>query len=422
MGYHVEIDKDDRDFIRRLKTSPSEIFGRPYAGYLFFLVGSPDIAALEWLKTNVLALDSLTGDHVAYAIFARKVPFRVRVEVDGDERSPCEKGNVPLPEIHRLDAYLKAASKDLMADGDSLNAVTYATDDIARAFGVLDRLPCVLVLDAFPAGEMSIVQLDDSTLAVLWQTLRTLVHRLTQDTHFVAFVAAIEALASLTAAMERSISHIRSLEAQLELCAAIRESLRKGASKEFRRLTERLGQLAAENLPSVLPESTGVAIKGYARTIEALRDFSAGHWSPEVDAETRLAHLFEEHVLRLAPDFVLTPNDDHSNVLRAVEALTKRQDELIDKILGERLTSQAITDRIGHARAALATLQNNVRVALRSCLSEDSPSVRKLLSEIARERSLKVGIAKVTQKAQDYLKGALDPKTIGHLLASGISL
>lgn len=81
---------------------------------------------------------------------------------------------------------------------------------------------------------------------------------------------------------------------------------------------------------------------------------------------------------------------------------------------------ESVQNRLAHAVTELETVRERGRMALRTCLSDEAPSLRKLLARIAREKRLKVAAASVTQKAKDYLSGALDPKAIGHLLAGAI--
>lgn len=266
------------------------------------MIGSSDTSALEWLQKHCLALDSLTGDHIAYAIFARKVPFRVEIDHDGAPRAARTVADVELPATQRLHEYLERRYPEKLADGDTLNAITYATDDVAKAFGILDRLPCIVVLDAVLTDEISIIPLDDDALTSLFPTLRLLVHRLTEELGVVSFVAALESVASATEQADNLLAQIASLQAQLELFPLIRDSLRAGSSGEFRRLMQRLEQLSRRQFPHALPEAFGAKIKGYARTIAALNEFVTIEWPLTSDAACRLQDLIAKHVRRLAPD------------------------------------------------------------------------------------------------------------------------
>ena len=73
MGFHVRLREEDERLLAILKKSPADVFGRPYGAYLFFLVGGADEAALGWVRKHLVPLDSLTGEFVAFALFADKV-------------------------------------------------------------------------------------------------------------------------------------------------------------------------------------------------------------------------------------------------------------------------------------------------------------------------------------------------------------
>src|SRR5687767_6288318 len=65
---HLWAEHKATDLLRHLKRSPHEVFGQPYAGYLIFMATEFDREVVDWLRDNVVALDSLTGDDVAFAI------------------------------------------------------------------------------------------------------------------------------------------------------------------------------------------------------------------------------------------------------------------------------------------------------------------------------------------------------------------
>ena len=83
MGYVVYLNSDDRELCKRATEDLAAVFGRPYVGYLLFLVGSPDVTALDWLRRHVDALDSLTRDLVGFAVFAEKMVLNLHAEETG---------------------------------------------------------------------------------------------------------------------------------------------------------------------------------------------------------------------------------------------------------------------------------------------------------------------------------------------------
>lgn len=198
MGFHVTLGRDDYQLLDVIRLNPEEVFGRPYAGYLLFLVGGADAEALDWLKTHLVALDSLTGDHIAFAVFAEKVPIQLGIPFNPQFQRPKRfLGEVPIAAVRRIDSYIKSGNLGLVADGDHLNAMTYATDRVARAFGVLEHLPCLLVLDAFASDDVDVVEMDDMQLGQLIPLLRSATHRLIEDARFSTFRQELDILSTL---------------------------------------------------------------------------------------------------------------------------------------------------------------------------------------------------------------------------------
>ena len=80
MGYRfsVEIVNGTHRLLRRLKANPAGVFPRPYKGYLLFLAGSADQPVLDWLARNMIALDSLTGEDIAFGVSARSYRFKLK--------------------------------------------------------------------------------------------------------------------------------------------------------------------------------------------------------------------------------------------------------------------------------------------------------------------------------------------------------
>ena len=55
-----------------LKSRPHEIFNRPYAGYLIFLFGITDPSVANWMRSHLIALDSLTGPETSQVSSSQK--------------------------------------------------------------------------------------------------------------------------------------------------------------------------------------------------------------------------------------------------------------------------------------------------------------------------------------------------------------
>ena len=152
------------------------------------------------------ALDSLTGDDVACAIFAR----RIRI-ASTESRWTSPRPSFLGSRISAEGVDLQTVQRDLtfaeplVLDGSSrwaggereITAVTYAADDVAREFGIIDKLPCLVFLDALsdsatrrpnPADiGYDVVSLREYRPTDIVQLLRRVLHTLRSHSLFVSY-------------------------------------------------------------------------------------------------------------------------------------------------------------------------------------------------------------------------------------------
>jgi hypothetical protein len=183
MGYHVRIDETSKALLENLAEVPSKIFKKQYCAYLLFLVTQHDRQQLDWLVCNAPGLDSLTGQHLAYAIFAKSFPVRIRTdatrswaesELAGKECNLVFK-NIPPELLKRPNEVVRLVENGafgVVLDEDELTAITYGSDLVARELGVLDKLPCLVVLDAVPSNSPLVIPLTQKLIPELIQRLR----------------------------------------------------------------------------------------------------------------------------------------------------------------------------------------------------------------------------------------------------------
>ena len=449
MGFHVTLREDDRHLLDVIRLNPAEVFGRPYAGYLLFLVGGADVGALEWLRTHLVPLDSLTGEHVAFAVFAEKIPVQLDVPYNPHSERPSRfLGEVPLTDVRRIDSYIKSGKVGLVADGDHLNAMTYATDRVARAFGVLQRLPCLLVLDAFVTDRVDVVEMGDAQLGQLLSVLRSATHRLIQDPRFTAFNEALEVLGSVqrrhddlsahVGKQKRLLSHIpvsQDVDASIrQVYEAILDSLRRGSHREFRRQLAELRNYAEDRIQIDLDENTRRRVVGYGKPLAAINDIEQREWPLTGPDDVHCRELLSHHVARLLSDFPVpsTVADKHDlQVLKRL--LTDRQSILVGEIIASLPDETSITNaahreydqrRVDAERkletlgTELEALRERANLALQVCLSEEAPSFTKIVKKIAQERKLKLVASSVGDKAVAYAGKVLDPKNIIRIIGA----
>ena len=152
-------------------------FREAFSAYMFFLAGEHDKFVIDWLVAkNALELDSLIIDSdIAFAIFAQRITIKLRIDALY-KRTPKMLGTVDLADVAdkwKVSRLVKSGTLGMAVDGDEIAAVTYATDAIAKQFGVLDKLPCVVVFDAIPSKRMEVIRLTEGSLENFIPLLRT---------------------------------------------------------------------------------------------------------------------------------------------------------------------------------------------------------------------------------------------------------
>jgi hypothetical protein len=180
MGFHIRINKTSDKLLTTLKTSPEEIFKDRYHCYLLFLVGASDDEAMDWLIKNVVSLDSLTGAEIAFGIFMKNLKIPLFTDSDLNNRPPKIVASIPAKELTEGNSYediIKRYIHEHVYDHDEVIAITYATDIVAKEFKVIDRLPCMLLLDPIPFGTIHVVQLTNVICKHLIKIIRQSIHK-----------------------------------------------------------------------------------------------------------------------------------------------------------------------------------------------------------------------------------------------------
>ena len=175
MGFRVSLDEKSEELIRLIKSDPSKVFGSLYSAYMLFLIGEHDESELKWLLDNAKTLDSLTGNHVAYAVFAKQFKVKLHTHSAERERSPRTVGQIKLADIEdsrNISRLIKDGRFGMVVDGDELTAITYGTDLVASELGLVGRLPCVVIIDAIPAKNLCVIGLDKDVTSSLVAILR----------------------------------------------------------------------------------------------------------------------------------------------------------------------------------------------------------------------------------------------------------
>lgn len=220
MGFSVSIDDSAERIIKRLKSNPASIFDHPYKGYLLFLAGASDQDILEWLEKNAIALDSLTGEEIAYIIFAKKFKFRLHCHsIFKNSRPPTQIGTMDPDEVndgYDINRLVKSGRYGMVVDGDELAAITYAVDDIARQLGITDELPCIVILEAIPQDKVEVFRLSDEILQVLIHLLRQTLGRFQNMKGYDEIDKALETFVTLQNQLDKLEKQVDNLKQQIQ--------------------------------------------------------------------------------------------------------------------------------------------------------------------------------------------------------------
>ena len=227
MGFRVSIDRNSETLMHRIKTRPASVFDQAYSGYLLFLIGGHDAQILNWLKDNAISLDSLTGSDIAFAIFARR--FSVRIRTDGRrDRTPRNVGTVDVSELGdfwKINSLVKSGRFGWVVDGDEITAITYATDEIAKELGVLNDLPCVVILDAIPAGEIQVLRLTPEITDQFLVTLRSTISSFRETNGYDKICDHVRAILEIQDTIDRSRQREAALRRRWEKAQQLVEQL-----------------------------------------------------------------------------------------------------------------------------------------------------------------------------------------------------
>jgi hypothetical protein len=170
VGFRVDIDgADAKRITRQLKGNPSTLFKEPFPGYLLFLfdlVSPDDVAFRNWFDKHVEPLHAMTGSEIAFAIFAHRVDVRVRhrrrsrfrhrrrsrSSQTGFDAVPYSRRNRVEVSVHSYRDFSSSIAGRCrsVADGGEISHTTEAVYELAKEFGVLQMLPCMIALDGLP--------------------------------------------------------------------------------------------------------------------------------------------------------------------------------------------------------------------------------------------------------------------------------
>lgn len=344
-----------------VQTDPSAIFAKPHMGYLLFLFGEADPEVADWIRQYLRALDSLLGPDIAGAVFVKSFETRALVRSyytrQWDPPRKIRDGKVDLSEINYVESTAVASpmlndqhdpSMEAQRSFEDLTATTYASDEVARALGLLAELPCIVFLDAIP-GPMRCHRLQAENLSDALSIVRGVVGKLVADSRFDEYrsllVSAHDAGAKISVLRHAAASNdqlgrdnLRLLRNPMipQLRAAL-DSLLEGSARRFRHAVWQV------SLPTDAIEQARARASMYAarlthvcRTIRGVDFYLKMEWPISAPDHARLAALIANHVAAVL-DVVALPTDqfNKSVILDVAEALKGVRAEVIAEIWGD---------------------------------------------------------------------------------------
>jgi hypothetical protein len=379
MGFRISVSDETHNLLQRLESDPGAVFPRPYKGYLLFLAGAADQPALNWLAENLVALDSLTGDDIAFGVFAKEYSFKVGAEAG--QRPSRNLGKIEASQLDNgawsVERIVKSGRFGWVVDGDEVAAVTYATDDIARGFGVLGRLPCVIALDCLPLERFLVIDLAEQVRSEFFPMLRRALVKFAAQPGFSTLEAEVERIVEPLKALENLESRKASLQRRLQHEEEILRSLTKGQDRDFiiQEITERVARarkalvcgsmknfravltgsdkthLESSNirhkLPLLILNKTFITILKkviwkqnvfYAldKTIKSLEKYnSPSIWPLDNELRERYSVICSKYVLRMIGKEVSIDDNSHHGCGKMIRILKKRQESEIELMISK---------------------------------------------------------------------------------------
>ncbi len=452
MGFYVNIDSDKARILRNLRLSPTEVFGKPYGGYLLFLVGSADEDTLTWFSKNATILDSLTGEHIAFGIFARSLKLKLRVP-DDSERKTSERArviDVPLHEIRNarsITDLVKSGRCGWVMDGDEINAITYGTDEVARAFGVMGELPCMLVMDAVPKKNFEVFHLDSKTTPALIGMLRRSIQNLIEKPNYDTYMTTIRRVVQLQRDANSVLGQINQLKSQRDsltnepyiepvrqLIPEFRSSLTSGNLSRFTSLCKK------HKVKSVIDETQlALAVStakkhietllAYTQTIHRLYLYAKEYkWPLEEPWLSKYLTVYQKYTRPLLDNAPENPTlDSPTECEKFREQLINQQSKLVDEIMATLPSVSILEDearklidkkkalldqQIEDLLEAKQGIESQLKQSVAELYQLEQPSFIKCFTKEAQKERIKSATRQVRDSAATYAGSWLRPETI----------
>ncbi|HIH93683.1 TPA: hypothetical protein HA338_06460 [Methanosarcina acetivorans] len=458
MGFGIKIKDEELRILDHLEYNPAVVFKQPYGGYLFFLVGGADDEILSWLLKKIVILDSLTSKHVAYAIFARNFKFKMHIPVMWDsykwnrDIKSNKQTDLSIEEIksfYSVTELVKSGKCGWVFDGDEINAITYGTDEIARSFGVMGDLPCMLIFDSIPKRNYEVFHLNQNNLQALIPILRRSIQSLVKRPTYISHMQTIKIVTQLQ--LERS--RIQSLkydeyDEEKEL-SIIREQYTKPINRLRIKIRSALKNGNVYKVISAFSDYSNESniethiinevieaskinkdiLSTLFRTIYRLQTYSTNYkWPLEEPWRSKYVNVYRKYVRTLQSDLSVNPDlATPDQCIKITEILISLQSKIIEKIIDplpydptNETTVQKLVDdkkveickRNEELNRRKLEIESQLENYINQLYEQDQPSFIECVTREIKKERIKSTTKKLHDSAIMYADSWLNPETI----------
>jgi len=430
-----------------LRHAPNELFGSHYAGYLLFLFGDSDEKFATWFSRRISSLDSITGEFIAGAVFAKKIKIKAR---QGTAPEPLDKWRQDNPDdaivnIGDISTY-ELPQTEWTSDDREIVATTYGSDELATAMGLLEDLPCMVMLDARTPESIEVLRLDPIDTERVIPVFRKVLSRLTTSDDFQAFWQGLKSIQGLQCSVRSAEYQVRLATIQLaeqeaaELPAApsvsdaeLRDAILQAKTKLVRIITRSFEPvaptLALDLLTAFQREQPFLA--SAAKTLNTINYYLSRQWPITSDSVQTLAKIRDTYVCEILP----STGEEQRTITRGnlefwCTSIEERQHSIASRLLRDidanTLTSKLASFAFEKRQAAIAEKRQRLTEAneelerrneeylelATSVESFNPPSVSQTFKAVAREEKLATITRSIGKALASYGAKCIAPETV----------
>ena len=335
---------------------------------------------------------------------------------------------------------------DWTSDDREIVATTYGSDEFATAMGLLEDLPCMVMLDARTPDEIEVLRLDPITSERIIPVFRRVLSRLTTSDVFQAFWKGQQSLTNLQyliSAAERQVSLAIQQLAEQETAqppipltvtnTEIRDAILQAKTKLVRIITRSFKPvapaLALDLLAGFRQEQPFLA--SAAKTLDALQYYLDQQWPIPSDSIENLVNIRDTYVCGILPSL----GEEQWAITRGnlefwCASIEERQQSVASRLLrdidAEMLTTKlaslalekrqtlivANKQRLMEARKDLECRNEEYLELATSVESFNPPSVSETFRAVAREEKLGTITRNIGKALASYGAKWIAPETI----------